>query len=90
MTRLQPDVQLIMVSQARFLSSPNHWNWLWGPPQPPIHWIPGEFWPWVQQMGHEVDYSDQSIAKVKNRWTYTSSAPNFIGCTETTLPLQTW
>jgi predicted membrane channel-forming protein YqfA (hemolysin III family) len=45
-----------------------------GPMQPPIQWVPGTLSLGVKQLGHEADHSLPSSAKVKNAWSYTSTA----------------
>jgi hypothetical protein len=56
----------LIPGSARFFSSPQHADRLWGPPSPPIKWVPGALSPGVKQQGHEADHSPPSNAEVKN------------------------
>jgi hypothetical protein len=38
---------------------------LWGPTQPPIHWVPAALSLGVKWPGHEADHSSPSRAEVK-------------------------
>jgi len=44
-----------------------------GPNQPPIEGVQGAPSLWVEWLGHGVDHSPSSNAKVKNAWSYTST-----------------
>jgi hypothetical protein len=46
-----------------------------GPTQPPIQWILASLSPEIKWLGHEVDLSSPSSAKVRNVWGYTSTPP---------------
>jgi len=45
------------------------------PTKLPIQCIPWSLIPEVKRPGHEADNSPQSISKVKNTWSYTSTPP---------------
>jgi hypothetical protein len=48
---------------------------LWGPPKPPIQWIPGALSPGVKRQGREADHSPPTSAEVKKMWIYISTPP---------------
>jgi hypothetical protein len=46
-----------------------------GPAQHHIQWVLGALSPGVKRLWHEADHSPPSSAKVKKRWSYTSTLP---------------
>jgi hypothetical protein len=46
-----------------------------GPTQTPIHWVPGTLFLGLKRPWREADHSPQSIAEVKNVWSYISTSP---------------
>jgi len=42
-----------------------------------MQWVPGAFYPWIKQPGHEADYSPESSPAVNNTWSYTST-PQYV------------
>jgi len=60
---------LISGRDRNFFSLPPYLDWLWGPSQHPIEWLPGTLSPGVKWLG---DHSPPSSAEVKNAQTYTS------------------
>jgi hypothetical protein len=60
---------------ARFFSSPRRPDRLWGPPNPPIQWVPGALSPGLKRLGRVADHSPPISAEVKNTWIYTFTSP---------------
>jgi hypothetical protein len=55
--------------ETRLFSSPNHPDWLQGPPINPIQWLPG-FFPGGKCPGREIIHSPSSGFEFKNNWSY--------------------
>jgi hypothetical protein len=47
------------------------------PTQPPNQWVPAALTPEEKWLGHEVNSSPPSIAKLKDGWSYTST-PQYV------------
>jgi hypothetical protein len=60
---------------SRFFTSPRRPHRLWGPPQPPIQWVPGALSPEVKRPGREADHLPPTSAEIKKMWIYTSIPP---------------
>jgi hypothetical protein len=58
-----------------YLSLPPRPDWLRGPTQAPIQWVPGAVSLAVKRPGREADHSPPSSADVKNAWSYNSTPP---------------
>jgi hypothetical protein len=63
----------------RFFSFPEHVDWLLGPPQSPIQWIPGALSLGVKQLRNYIDNTRPSSAKVKMNGAYLHY-PIFLNC----------
>jgi hypothetical protein len=46
-----------------------------GPTQPPVHWVPADFFLGVNQPRREADQTPPSSDEVRNSWSYTSTPP---------------
>jgi hypothetical protein len=60
---------------SRIFISPCLPDRLWGPPKPPIQWVPGALSPGVKGPGREADSSHPTSAEVTKTWFYTSTPP---------------
>jgi hypothetical protein len=56
-----------------FFSLPLRPDRLWGPPHPPIQWVPGSLSLGVKQPGSEADHSSSLMSMSKNARSYTST-----------------
>jgi hypothetical protein len=54
-------------------------DWLRGPTQSPIQWIPGTPFPGVKCLAYEADHRPSSNAEVKNACGYTNTPPILLG-----------
>ena len=72
---------------TRVLSSPEHPDWLWGPPSTVCNHYLGSFL-WIKQPGCETAHSPPSSVNIKSEWSCTSVPPNILlAWTAKTLPL---
>jgi hypothetical protein len=71
----------------RLSPSLHHPDWLWGPTQPPVQWVPGAPSLGSKSAGAWSWSLPSPSAKVKNVWNYASVTPYIIlvWCTGTTL-----
>jgi hypothetical protein len=60
---------------SRIFSSPSRPDRLWGPPKPPIQWVPGAVSTAVKRPEREADHSSPASVEVKKMWIYTSTPP---------------
>jgi hypothetical protein len=56
-------------------SSPGRPDRLWGPPIPPMQWVPGTLPPGVMRQDREAEHSPPACAEVKIMWICTSTPP---------------
>jgi hypothetical protein len=75
--------QQIFVSYSQFIciiiyssaNNPPRPDWLWGPTQSPVQWVPRALSPRVKRPGGEADHSPVSSAEVQDARNYTSTPP---------------